>query len=281
MTAPNCPEDCPESRSEHLEQLRRWFDPWSSAIVAYSGGVDSALVAAVAHQQLGDKSLACIGVSPSYPQRERDHAVRQAEQLGMAYRLIDTQEHLDDDYAANRPDRCFFCKDELYGRLRRIAEDEDWALIADGTNAGDLGDVRPGRRAAGAHEVRSPLVELGFTKPLVRQAAKALGLAAWDKPAMACLSSRVPHGTPITPQMLQQIERAEDVLVEQGFTQFRVRYHGQVARIELPAQDLARAVACRDAVVAGIRNAGFGFVCLDLGGFRSAPTPPPSGRGPG
>jgi uncharacterized protein len=252
-----------------LDALRRWFSRLDSALVAFSGGVDSALLASVAHEQLGDRALACIGVSPSYPRREREAAVRLARELNLQYRLVDTTEHLDVDYARNDAQRCFYCKQELYGQLQRIAQQEQWAAIVDGTNADDTSDDRPGRRAAQERSVRSPLVELGFTKDDVRAAARSMHLDVWDKPAMACLSSRVPRGTTITPELLEQIERAEDVLAALGFSQFRVRHHGEVARIELERSDLPRAVEQAERIVEGIRTAGYRFVALDLAGFRS------------
>ena len=253
-----------------LHDLQQWFDDVQSALVAYSGGVDSSLVMAVAHQQLADRALACIAVSPSYPVREMRQAVKLSKESNVSYRLIHTQEHLVEDYAANPQNRCYFCKTELFGQLRKIADLENWQMILDGTNASDLADDRPGKRAGDEYGVRSPLAELGLTKPQVRRLAHHLGLTVWDKPAMACLSSRVPHGTPITPQLLRQIERAEDVLYEQGFRQFRVRHHSQVARIELPAEDLDRAIEKRAALLAGIHAAGYRFVCLDLASFRSS-----------
>ena len=256
---------------QQVETLRGWFAGFDSALVAYSGGVDSALLMRVAHDALGDRALACIGVSPSYPKREREQAVALAKQLEVPYRLIETREHLDPNYAANPANRCYFCKDELYGRLARLAADEGWAVVVDGTNASDLGDDRPGRVAADEQGVRSPLVELGVTKPVVRALAKRLGLPVWDKPAMACLASRVPHGTAIDAALLAQIDAAEDALVELGFTQFRVRHHGELARIELPREDLDRTIAQREAIVQGIRAAGYRHVTLDLAGFRDEP----------
>ena len=257
------------TRVTQLDRLRAWFGEYDSALVAFSGGVDSALVMAVAHEQLGRRALACVGVSPSYPAREMRQAVALAEQLGAAYRLVDTEEHLDEDYAANATDRCYHCKNELYGKLRAIADREGWQLITDGTNRSDTADDRPGMVAADQHGVRRPLAELGLTKDTVRGLAHDLDLPIWDKPAMACLSSRVPHGTAITPQLLRQIELAEDVLFDQGFRQFRVRHHGDVARIELPVEDLPRAVAQRSVLVERIRAAGYHHVSLDLAGFRS------------
>ncbi len=252
-----------------LEQLRAILRSLDSVLVAYSGGVDSALVMTVAHQELGERALACIGVSPSYPTREMRAAINLAEQLEVPFRLIDTEEYLDPSYAANLADRCYFCKTELHDQLQAIAQAEGWAAIVDGNNASDLGDYRPGMTAAREHGVRSPLLEAHISKAEVRELAQALGLPVWDKPAMACLSSRVPHGTPITPELLRQIENAEDTLVELGFRQFRVRHHGDIARIELPVEDLPTALAQRETIVAGVKAAGYRFVALDLAGFRS------------
>ncbi len=261
-----------------LEAMRAALRSYRSVIVAYSGGVDSAVVMAVAYRELGGRStaagdgsgaLACIGVSPSYPAREMRDAVALADDIGVPYRLVETEEYLDPNYAANPNNRCYFCKSELHNRLHEILQQEDWGIVCDGANASDVGDDRPGMVAARERGVRSPLLEAGITKAEVRDIARHLGLPVWDKPAMACLSSRVPHGTPIDSQLLRQIEAAEDVLVALGLRQFRVRHHDEIARLELPPDDFPKILANYEEIVAGIKAAGYRFVTLDLAGFRS------------
>jgi uncharacterized protein len=258
---------------DKLDCLRLLVRECGSALIAYSGGVDSALVMAIAQEQLGQRALACIGVSPSYPTREMRDAIALAQSLSIPYRTIETHELSDPNYAANPVNRCYFCKSELHDRLAEIARAEGWAFVLDGNNASDDPADRPGMAAAGERGVRSPLREAGITKDDVRATARHLGLPVWDKPAMPCLSSRVPHGVAITPQLLRQIESAEDVLVELGFRHFRVRHHGELARIELPAEDLPRAIDLRARIVSGVKRAGYIYVTLDLMGFRAGPSP--------
>lgn len=269
MTREDTEQALAPALAEKLNKLRAIMQECGSVLVAYSGGVDSALVMAVAHRELGAQALACIGVSPSYPTREMRDAVKLAEQLNVPYRLVNTEEYLDANYAANPTNRCYFCKSELHDQLKKIAANEQWQTVLDGNNVSDLGDDRPGMAAARERGVRSPLIEAGVTKPEVRELSRYLGLPVWDKPAMACLSSRVPHGTAITPALLRQIEGAEDTLVDLGFRQFRVRHHNEIARIELPAEDFPKAIELHAAIVKGVRAAGYRFVTLDLAGFRT------------
>jgi uncharacterized protein len=249
---------------EKLDALLDLLRGMESVLVAYSGGVDSALVMAAAHRALGDRALACIGLSPSYPQREFRAAIQLANDVGATYRIISPQEDLDDRYNRNGGDRCYFCKTALFAKLQHVAQEEGWNAIADGTHLDDVGDHLHGMRAARDRRVRSPLLELGLAKSDVRELAQALHLPVWNKPAMACLASRVPHGTAITPQLLRQIETAEDVLADLGFHQFRVRHHGEIARIELASDELERMLQRRREVIEGVRAAGYRFVTLDL-----------------
>ena len=238
-------------------------------VVAYSGGVDSSLVAYVAAQTLGPDALAVTSGSQSLKRSDLALAQTLAEKWGMRHRVIHTDEVAKAAYRANPVNRCFHCKTTLYQALARIAADEGYAHIANGTNLDDLGDHRPGLRAAADFSVVAPLVDAGFAKADVRALAAELGLENADKPQAACLSSRFPYGSHITEERLAQVEAAEDALAELGFTQFRVRHHEAVARIEMLPEELPRAIAQGAEVERRVRATGFRYVAVDLGGFRS------------
>lgn len=252
-----------------LERLQTLLCDLESVAVAYSGGVDSTLVLRVAHDALGDRAIALTAISPSLPEHERLEAEAIAQEIGVRHVPLETRETEDPRYIANAPDRCFFCKDEVYGRLVDFARREGYRHLVDGTNADDAGDHRPGRAAARKHGVRSPLEEVGLAKSEVREAARRLGLSNWDKPAAACLASRVPYGSPITEHMLSQVERAESALKRMGFGQLRVRHHDRIARIEVDPAEFESVLARREEIVERLTDIGFAYVSLDLAGFRS------------
>ncbi len=256
---------------QRLERLRAWLRPLRGVVVAYSGGVDSSLLLKVAVEELGERALGVIGRSDSYAERELRLALEQARGFGAQVEVVTTGELTDPSFRSNPADRCYFCKRELYRRLQEVARRRGAAAVVDGTIADDLRDHRPGRRAAAERAVRSPLAELGFTKAEVRAAAASLGLRSWRKPASPCLASRIPYGTEITAEILRRVERAEDLLLELGFEVLRVRHHGEVARIEVPPQDLARLLQpeLRRRVLARLKALGYRFVTVDLEGFRS------------
>ena len=249
--------------------LKLFVGSFDSAVVAYSGGVDSSLVAYVTANVLGPRSLAVTSGSKSLKRDDLALSKELAERWHMPHRVIVTDELDDPDYRANPTNRCFYCKTSLYTHLAQIADAEGFDAIFNGTNLDDLGDHRPGLIAAREHGVRSPLAETGFSKSDIRQLAETLGLENAQKPQSACLSSRVPYGTAIDASLLRQIERAESALLALGFSQFRVRHHGDVARLELVGTEFEKALARRDAIVERVKACGYRFVALDLAGFRS------------
>lgn len=252
-----------------LARLHAEIDALGSVAVAFSGGIDSTLVLKVCRDRLGARAVGAIGVSASLPPGELEEARALARSIGADLAEIATGEVSDPRYTANPENRCYFCKSELYRHVIPYARDHGIACVADGMNADDLGDWRPGTRAADEAGVRHPLLAAGFTKEDVRGLARALGLPNWDKPALACLSSRVPYGTAITPALLDRIGRAELAIRSLGFGVVRVRAHGDTARVEVPETDVDRLVALRAAAVPAVRSAGFVHVAIDLAGYRS------------
>jgi uncharacterized protein len=259
------------STDTKLDRLSALIREMGSVLVCYSGGTDSALVLAVATRELGKRAIGLTAVSPSLAPSEKDDAHELARTLGAEHRLVDSREIERPGYVANGPDRCFHCKTELYEIAAAKAAEWQLAVILNGTNVDDLGDYRPGLEAARAASVRSPLVEVGMTKADVRSAAHELGLPVWNKPAAACLSSRLPYGTSVTRERLLQIGGLEAELKALGFRQLRVRWHETVARIEIDLSELPALLepGKREAIVAAGRRHGFTYVTLDLAGYRT------------
>jgi uncharacterized protein len=259
-----------EPLAAKARRLRDILTGYQSVLIAFSGGVDSAYLAIAAAQALGGRALAVTADSPSYPDSHRQLALSIARQFGFAHDVIRTNELERPEYRANPANRCYFCKDELYGQLLTIARDRGFAVVVDGNNADDRGDYRPGRQAAREHGVKSPLDEADLTKDDIRALAREAGLASWNEPASACLSSRIPYGHEVTDQTLRQIERAETVLRELGFRVFRVRHHEAVARLEIARAEMPRALDpdVNGRLVTALKDLGYQYVSLDLQGYR-------------
>jgi len=252
-----------------LDRAREIVRELGSVLIAYSGGVDSTLLLKLALEELGDGAVAALATSPAYPESEQEQARALARSLGARLVEVSTGEVELEEYARNNPDRCFHCKEELFDTLEPIQRDLGLAQLAYGATADDAGDHRPGHGSAIRRGVRFPLLEAGMGKSEIRAAARNLGLPNWNKASFACLSSRIPHGTPVTVAALRQIGAAEEAIKALGFTQVRVRHHGDVARIEVADVEIALLIARRDDVVTAVRNAGYKFVAADLEGYTT------------
>jgi uncharacterized protein len=250
--------------------LLKQLAEFPSLIVALSGGADSAYLAWAAHGAMGEHALSVTALSPSYSAHDRAVVEEFVRQLGVRHEFIETHEMENPKYRANAADRCYFCKDELFAALDVIAEERDFAAVAYGVNADDTLDFRPGHRAASEHRVLAPLLDAGLHKAEIRQLSQRAGLPTWDRPASACLASRLPYGTEVTPERLALVERGEAALRELGFRQFRVRLHEKLARIEIAPEEMPRAMSPQMAasITARLKAAGFTYVALDLEGYR-------------
>ena len=256
---------------DKLEQLKKTLREMGTVLIAYSGGVDSTFLAVTAHEVLGQNSLAVFASSPVAPPMEKEAAESLAHQVGLRFRIIESNEMANPDFVANPPERCYYCKRELFSELKPIALTAGLKWIADGTNADDLRDYRPGRKASAEAGIRSPLLEVGLTKAEIRQLSRAKGLPTWDRPASPCLASRIPYGIPVTTETLNKIAEGEKYLHSLGFRQLRLRHHGDIARIEVDQADMAIIIKAdvRQGIVEHLKALGYKYVTLDLTGYRT------------
>lgn len=261
----------PLSIAEKERNLRRLMREMQSVLVAYSGGVDSSYVALIATQELGKNAHCVMGISPSVSQTQQEQAEKIAEDFDFNFIKIPTYELNNPNYEANPTNRCYFCKDELYGKLSGIARDKDLKFVLDGSNADDVSDFRPGRKAAHEHQVRSPLIETSISKAELRELSRKQNLPTWDKPASPCLSSRIAYGIPVSIERLKKVEEGEKILSLAGFREFRVRYHGELVRLEIAPNEMERILRkeVTDRIADAFRTLGFRYVTLDLHGYRT------------
>jgi uncharacterized protein len=252
------------------EQLFGSLRTLDSLLIAFSGGADSAYLAWAAHSAIGDRALSVTALSASFSRHDREQADKFVRETGIHHEFIETREFENALYVANNADRCYHCKDELFDRMESLASARKFNAIAYGINADDTHDFRPGHRAAHEHRVLTPLLDAALAKSEIRMLSQRAGLTTWDRPASACLSSRVPYGTAVTPDLMEKIDRAESILRDLGFRQFRVRAHGELARIELASEEMSRGLepAMTRQIVAGVKQAGFPIVTIDLEGYR-------------
>lgn len=259
------------SVEEKERKLRGLMREMQTVLVAYSGGVDSSYVALIATQELGENAVCVLGISPSVSQIQREEATRIASDFDFNFINIKTEELENPNYQANPTNRCYFCKDELYGKLSAVAAERNLNFVLDGSNTDDMSDFRPGRQAASEHGVRSPLIEAGISKAELRILSKKQNLSTWDKPASPCLSSRIAYGIPVSIERLSKVERGEKILRDLGFREFRVRYHDELVRLEIAPSEMEHILrkSVTDRIADSFRTLGFRYVTLDLHGYRT------------